>query len=133
VTIGGGSGEVVSGGRGCSHLLLAGRFGLAGGGALTGRGTTWRRRIGGGGSVPGGAPRASRKRRTRSCSLCPGGRAARLLGAGGGCDSSFSAPSLVSHLKTSAIRARAKKISVSFIAKVRSRQAVSESTATSIR
>jgi hypothetical protein len=113
----GSGGVVVRGGNGCTKLrrTLGGRCGGAAG-ETAGCGATDRRRIGGGGCVPGGAPSASRKRRTRSSSLCAGGR--REGGSLGGGASGFSgspAAWLLSHLKTSATPARARKISVSFI------------------
>jgi hypothetical protein len=113
----GSGGVVVRGGNGCTKLrrTLGGRCGC-GTGETAGRGATERWRIGGGGCVPGGAPSASRKRRTRSSSLCAGGR--REAGSLGGGASGFSgspAAWLLSHLKTSATPAKARKISVSFI------------------
>src|ERR1044071_904526 len=56
-------GVVTTGGNGCAQLRLT----LGGGGAaFRGRGVIVRGRTAGGGCVPGGTPRASRKRRTRS-------------------------------------------------------------------
>ena len=63
------SGVVTRGGRGCAQVRLTFGAGVRGAGVITRRGRT-----GGGGCVPGGAPRASRKRRTRSASLSAGGR-----------------------------------------------------------
>ena len=108
-------GSVATGGSGCAQLRLI--FGSGGGGAevMTGRGVKVRGRTGGGGCVPAGTPRASRKRRTLSSSLTGGARRGASLGGSGGGVSALSDPLLVSHLKRSASPARTKKMMVSFI------------------
>ncbi len=123
----GSSGTVASGGNGWAQPRRSRRGVVAlrrvtSGDAAAGLGTkvSSRRAVtGGGGFVPGGAPSASRKRRTRSSSLCGGWRRTGvvpgLFALGGG--SGFSVPFeawLVSHLKTSASPAKTRKIIVSF-------------------
>lgn len=115
----GSGGVVVRGGNGCVQLGFTFGGGVRGAGVTTRRRSAARGRTGGGGCVPGGAPSASRKRRIRSASLSSGGRCGGDCDrSSGGDDSGFSASSeacRVSHLKMSAIPARTRKMSVSFI------------------
>jgi len=115
-TTGGGrtsSGVVTSGGKGCAQLRL---IFFGGGPPATGRGVIVRGRTSGGGGEPVGTPSASRKRLTLSSSLSGGARWIGLLGEGGLGFLASPEPWL-SHLKITAIPARTRKMTVSFISK----------------